>query len=86
MAIAYVCEAHNAMASDAVAAERRYRQMLVATRSYELRMLLAQEKVRRLKDRVDMLVNLALDEATTSGAGSQDGDSNSGTGLALLRL
>jgi hypothetical protein len=36
MTITYACEAHNAMASDAIAAEQHYHQMLVAIRSYEL--------------------------------------------------
>ena len=62
LAIAYCCEAHNAFISDAVTAERRYRQMVVATRNYDLRMHSACIKAQRLKEKMVMLINTALDE------------------------
>ena len=75
LAIAYYCEAHNALISDAVTAERRYRQMVVATRNYELRMHSAHIKAQRLKEKVDLLVNTALDElAALAGNRSPDID------------
>ena len=75
LAIAYVCEAHNALASEAITIERRYRQCLVAARSLELRMLTARGKVGQLKQRVDMLVGIALDEiAATTGSADNKSD------------
>jgi hypothetical protein len=66
MDLAYVYEAYNALKSDATAAERRYRQSLVAARSQELKMNAARDKAQQLKNRVDILVGLALDEAAAS--------------------
>jgi hypothetical protein len=85
MALAYVCEAYNAVVSEAAAAERRYRQSLVATRSFELRMNAACDKVPQLKLRLDMLVGLALDEiaATTRSTDMVD-DVTSESGSNIL--
>ncbi|KIM72029.1 hypothetical protein PILCRDRAFT_16501 [Piloderma croceum F 1598] len=75
MSIAYACEAYNAQEAEAVKAERQYRQLVVAARSYELRMLAARDKVRQVKQSVDILVNIALDQmeaATNSSETSED--------------
>jgi hypothetical protein len=61
--IAYACETHNALEAEAVKAKQQYQQMDIATRSYELHMVAAHNKVQRVKQNVDILVNIALDQA-----------------------
>lgn len=64
MAVAWACEAHNALQTELATFHQKRRQMLFAARNFELLAEEADMKLQSVKQQVDMLIRTALDQVS----------------------
>jgi hypothetical protein len=66
MAIAWACEAHNALQTQAVTFDRKRRQMIFAARNYELLRNEVDTRIQTVKEQVNTLIQKSLEKVSRS--------------------
>jgi hypothetical protein len=58
MGVAYALEKRDAVAAELLVAERRYRQQLIATRSFQIKLSRVKRKLQRMNEKVGVMLNV----------------------------
>ena len=66
MVVAWACEAHNTLQTEVATLQQKRSQMLFAARNFELLAEEADVKLQSVRQQVDMLIRVALDQIAAS--------------------